>query len=101
MDVSKVLAASAVRRKSIKLAGESVLLREPGALQWSEYRDLLKSDKLRDGFIYLLGICVINEDGTPALDKNQLAQIVDGSNSVIVPLVDAISDWATVDAKKV
>lgn len=86
-----ILAACAVREKQVVVEGQSLTVREVGALEFAEYGKLNKTDRVT-AVGYLLSVCVLDgPSGQPLLSKDEAKQLA-GSARVSMPLMAAIME---------
>lgn len=105
MGIGAHLAAVAtLKRTTVAVEGENVLVREPSAQEEIEYREIRKvgrnseaspelPEQVNKAIAFLLTHCVINEDGTSAVTEEQAAVIATGSGRVWIPVLEAIFSW--------
>lgn len=96
MSISKVLEAAALRVSSVKIAGETVFVKEPTGAQLSDF----SSDgdvKERTAGLFLT--CIVDEVGVAILTKEEATQLASGSTRVTSKLINAITGTLKEDAK--
>ena len=86
----RLRAVATVRTKTVEIDGEAFIVREVGAASFAEYGKMVGDDQ-RASTAILLSECVVNEDGSPALTREDAIAIA-GSARVTMPLVRAIMD---------
>src|SRR5690606_41482975 len=70
VDKTKLLGLAQLRDAVVDVDGEKVRVREVGALEFAEYGQLLKADRLK-ATATLIAACVIDDDGNPALRSEE------------------------------
>lgn len=84
-----LLALAELRRITVDVDGNPVVVREFSALEKADF-DALKDESKSAAVAYLLGKCVLNEDGSPRFTEEQALQIASGSSRVVARLVNEI-----------
>jgi hypothetical protein len=84
----RLRAKAAVRTKAVDIDGDSFTVREVGAVSFGEYGRVVKTDPV-GATALLLAECVIEDDGSPALDETAAREVA-ASARVTMPLVQAI-----------
>lgn len=86
----RLRAKAAVRTKAVLIDGESFTVREVGAVSFGEYGKIVKDDPV-GATALLLAECIVEDDGTPALDESAAREVA-SSARVTMPLVQAIME---------
>lgn len=94
----RLLAAAAVRTAEVEIDGETYSVREVGATAFAEYGRLIKSDP-RGASAVLLAECVLEADGSPALNIEEAKQVAQ-SLRVTMPLVAKILELSGFSEKE-
>lgn len=102
MDVAKLLSAVALRRTSVTVADQTVIVREPSVLERGDYRDKVKAGSHAEGLSLLVHRCTIHEDGSPVFTAEEAATFTNGGAAAL-GLLSALIDLMTAegDAKNV
>lgn len=110
MIAEALLKAGALRTRELTVAGQTVVVREPSALDNVEQRFILRPDGdkspppnlelQRKGLAYLVWQCVLDTDGRQVFTQEQAAEIVGGNNEVALPIISAITGFTSKAEKK-
>lgn len=101
MSISKLLAASTLRVKTVTIPGVGpIRIREPSYALMTKFREDTAAGKTRDATANLFSECVVSEDGS-GLSTDDAYKIVDGSLRVLNPLMAAITESLAENAKNV
>lgn len=96
----RLLELARPRTEKLEIAGESVLVREPSALEHLEYRTRLNGGRdMAAGIAYLLSACVVDEKGAPVWTPEEAAEVARGRGEVWEPLVNAITGFVRREKK--
>lgn len=96
MSISKVLEAAALRVSSVKIAGETVYVKEPTGPELAAF---LSGDDVKVRTAGLFLACVVNKDGAAILTESESVQLAGGSTRVTVKIINAITGTLKEDAK--
>lgn len=88
-----------LRRKTIQLADETVVLVEPTGLIHGEYRDMLKKGDRRQALARLILVCCEDTDGKPFFDEEEALIIASGRAEVFTPIVAGITAFFQTEKK--
>lgn len=101
MSISKLLAASALRIKTVSIPGVGdIRIREPSYALMTQFREDTAAGKTREATANLFVACVLPEEGGD-LSSEDAYKIVDGSLRVLNPLMAAITNSLSENAKNV
>jgi hypothetical protein len=96
----RLVELAAVRSEDVEIAGESVTVREPSALQMIEHRRLRNGDTEQkvDGdpgraLAYLIHVCCVDQTGAPLWTEDEALTLANGRQEVALPLINAITGW--------
>lgn len=90
----RLLELATVRTELVTIAGETVTVREPSALETIEYRSRLqKKDGMAEAVSYLIGACVVDDKGAPIWTPEEADRVGRGRSEVWTPLVNAITGF--------
>lgn len=84
----QLLELAKLRTDVIDIDGVQVTVREVGALEFAEYGKLQKTDRL-GATAALIANCVIDEEGKPALSKDEATTLANSAR-VAMPIVQKI-----------
>lgn len=102
MSIKNLLAMSALNISPVTVAGETFHVREPNYPQMRAFHIASQKGDERDAAVGLFEACIVNEDGTPAITKEEAVQLYEGKNSIFLPLLNAVtSHFNNEEAKKV
>ena len=85
--MATLLDVAKVRTKTLTVGDAEVIVREVGALEFSEYGQLWKADK-RKAVATLLSQCIVDESGEPIYTAEQ-CMVIAKSARASLPLVAA------------
>lgn len=88
-----------LRRKTVELAGETVVLIEPTALINAEYRKLLKAGERKAAIAYIIRECCEDIDGQPFFDEAESLIVAGGRSEVFAPIVGGITEFLSLEKK--
>lgn len=95
-DTQKLFDLAELRSVTVNVAGLTIIVKEPGALELIDYRDML-SDKKNGGrpeaLASLISLSCRNEDGTQTFTLEEAKKIVLGSGRVALPILKAVTGW--------
>lgn len=74
----RLLAAAAIRSAAVQIGDDTFHVREVSAGKFSQYGELLKSDR-PSAVIFLLQECVVDEEGKPCLSREDAALVADSA----------------------
>jgi len=83
-----LFALAELRRVTVDVDGNPVVVREFSAIEKTTF-DSLREDKSA-AVAYLIGACVLNEDGSRRFTDEEARKIADGSSRVVARLVNEI-----------
>ena len=84
-----LLQLSELRRRVVEVDGNKVAVRELSALEFAKFSDLREEDKTQ-AMAFIIGACVLNEDGSRRLTDEDAMKIAQGSIRVAARLVNEI-----------
>lgn len=88
-----------LRRTTIEIAGERVVLVEPTALINSEYRNLIRDGKRREGLAHLIQHSCEDEDGGQFFDHDEAMTVAGGRAEVWTPIVGTLTAYFKTEKK--
>ena len=83
-----LLAIAELRQITVDVDGNAVVIREFSAIEKATFDDL-KEDKVA-AVAFLIGACVLKEDGSRRFTDQEARQIAGGSSRVVARLVNEI-----------
>lgn len=106
----RLLELATVRSEKVTIAGETLTVTEPSALQLIERNSRMRAPeelddqgkpkprKLLDnaqelGLAYLISVCVKDESGHPSWTEEEALTIATGRNEVALPIINAITGF--------
>lgn len=102
-DLQKLSDLAELRKEIIQVGGHTIIVNEPSALDYIDYRDLL-GDKKNGGrpeaLAALIALSCHNEDGTKTFTLEEAKKIILGSGRVALPILKAVTNWLGDEAPK-
>lgn len=98
--IKNLLAKAALRVSPVKVAGETIYVKEPTYGEINAWRTAIAAGRTEDANAVLFASCVIDPDtGAEALSLDEAYAIARGSMRVLNPLLSAITDALKDEAK--
>jgi hypothetical protein len=93
MGISNLISSAQVGStvKSVEVGGEKVFIRHYSISEGEKINALPESERA----LFVLKTCVVNEDGTQALDAKSIELLKSASDRVIAPLFQEILSYNT------
>lgn len=98
--IKNLLAKAALRVSPVKVAGETIYVKEPAQAEVTAWQNAIAAGRTEDANAVLFSACVIDpETGEEALSLDQAYELARGSMRVLNPLLTAITGQLKDEAK--
>lgn len=96
---SPLMAFATPRRQELKIHGVPLVIVEPGATLYGDYKTALREDGREAALAMLMFNCVQNPDGSKHFTLEEALTVAGGRGEVFSPIVISLLQWVAAEKK--